>query len=126
MLARLSQFALAGLMNYKSEQNATTPNQNTSYIDIDQSSQSQPESGKKTASWGPPQKVATYARSDWLVNTDNLEVRMALLYDLETEFETIQENLMELLTSFTMHWAIRGVVTGLLTMEVMDLFYVKL
>ena len=51
---------------------------------------------------------------------------MAALYDLETEVEVIQEQLMELLSSFTAHWAIRAVVTGIITAEFYDLVYVKL
>ena len=53
-------------------------------------------------------------------------MRMAYLTDLETEVETIQERLYELLTSFTVHWAIRGVLTGLLTMEFADLIYIRI
>ena len=53
-------------------------------------------------------------------------MRAAALYDLETEVEVIQERLLELLTSFAAHWVIRGVVTGLITAEIADLFYFKL
>ena len=71
-------------------------------------------------------KVGSYAQSKWLVDSDVLEVRAAALYDLETEVEVIQERLYELLTSFAAHWVVRGVVTGLVTAEIADLFYVKL
>ena len=70
-------------------------------------------------------KVGSYAQSKWLVDSDVLEVRAAALYDLETEVEVIQERLYELLTSFAAHWVVRGVVTGLVTAEIADLFYVK-
>ena len=70
--------------------------------------------------------MGSYAQSKWLVDSDALEVRVAALYDLETEVEVIQERLYELLTSFAAHWVIRGVATGLLTFEFADLFYIKL
>ena len=51
---------------------------------------------------------------------------MAGLVDLETEVELVQERLYALMTSFTAHWVIRGVGTGLITTEFFDLFYIKL
>ena len=81
---------------------------------------------EKTVTSPGPAKVGSYTQSKWLYDTDLLEVRVAALYDLETEVETIQEQIYELLTSFTIHWLIRGVVTGLLTFEFMDLGYLRL
>ena len=36
-----------------------------------------------------PQKVASYSQSSWIVDNPFLEVRVATLYDLETEVEVI-------------------------------------
>ena len=71
-------------------------------------------------------KVGSYSKSKWLVDSPAFEIRSVVLVDLETEIEAVQERLFELLTSFTAHWVIRGVGTGLITMELVDLFYIKL
>lgn len=84
------------------------------------------ESRKQTSkSTAGNHKVGSYAQSKWLIDSEIFEVRVAALYDLETEVEIIQENLYELLESFAAHWVIRGVATGLITWEFFDLFYLK-
>ena len=72
------------------------------------------------------QKVGSYSTSRWLAQSETFEARGAILYDLETEVETIQEHVAELLESMTTHWLIRGVMTGLLTFEWWDLVYLKI
>ena len=75
---------------------------------------------------GPTNKVGSWSQSMWLLDQEPFEIRIAQLYDLETEFETIQDKSYELMDTFQMHWAIRGVATYLMTIEIMDLFYIKL
>ena len=55
-----------------------------------------------------------------------LEIRSAVLYDIDTEVEMIQEELYELLDSYTFHWSWRIYGTALLTIELFDFFYIRL
>ena len=81
---------------------------------------------EKISEKGPTNKVGSWSQSMWLLDQEPFEIRIAQLYDLETEFETIQDKSYELMDTFQMHWAIRGVATYLMTIEIMDLFYIKL
>ena len=47
------------------------------------------EETKSTLASTGPTKVGSYAHSKWLYDTGNVEVRVASLYDLETEVEVI-------------------------------------
>ena len=70
--------------------------------------------------------VQSYAHTWWLLKHDILEIRAATLYDIDTEVEVIQEELYELLDSYTFHWSMRTYGTGLITAEFFDFFYVRL
>ena len=70
--------------------------------------------------------VQSYAHTWWLLKHDILEIRAATLYDIDTEVEVIQEELYELLDSYTFHWSMRTYGTALITAEFFDFFYIRL
>ena len=70
--------------------------------------------------------VESYAVSKWLVRSPVFEMRVGTIFDLETEAEVINFMSAELLETFQAHWLLRGVITGLFTVELFDLFYLKL
>ena len=118
MLAQLGSMAMTGLLATE----YFVPVQQSVIANDPFTKQASLPTSKATAA---NHKVGSYSKSKWLVDSDVLEVRAAVLYDLETEVEVIQERLYELLTNFAAHWVIRGVATGLVTAEIADLFYLK-
>lgn len=124
MLAELGSMAITGLLATEYFVPVIKPEEiDNPFVTA---STSLPQSRVTSAATTGSHKVGSYAQSKWLIDSDAIEVRVAALYDLETEIEVIQEQLYELLTNFAAHWVIRGVVTGLATIEIADLFYIKL
>ena len=68
-----------------------------------------------------PTNIGSYSFSKRVYNSDLMDIRGSYKLDLETQFETIEELVSELLSQFTVHTFLRGIASGLLTFEFMNL-----